>query len=213
MGGITKTLACSRIDVLEWYIEITNEMNLSLVNITLFPMAVDHGSLTVHTSVCNMWSLYIDRLKAEANKGKKKKWVNPLLARCLSIIHCLVTNYLNGGDNVEPPAYRPRKRPRKNPPSLLPKSVFIESSTNGSSKEIQFSTLSIEQVPEFERCRYKKGEVIVVNLQSVFHGAFPNVKIKTISKQVVDAHQRNIKLWEACGTHFCMGNQTDVVAR
>jgi hypothetical protein len=39
---------CSRIDVLEWYIEIANEMNLRLVNITLFPMAVDHGSLTVH---------------------------------------------------------------------------------------------------------------------------------------------------------------------
>jgi hypothetical protein len=54
--------------------------------------------------------------------------------------------------------------------------------------------------------------VIVVNLQSVFHGAFPNVKIKTISKQVVDAHQRNIKLWEAWGTRFCMGNQMDVVA-
>ncbi len=78
---------------------------------------------------------------------------------------------LNGADNVESPAYRPRKRPRKNPPSLLPKSVFIESSINGSSEEIQFSTLSIEQVPEFERCRYNEGEVIV-NLQSVFHGAF-----------------------------------------
>jgi hypothetical protein len=69
--------ACSRIDVLEWYIEIANAMNLSLVKITLFPMAIDNGSLTVCTSVCNMWSSYIDRLKAEANKGKKKKWVNP----------------------------------------------------------------------------------------------------------------------------------------
>jgi hypothetical protein len=92
---------CSRIDVLEWYIEIANEMNLSLVNITLFTMVVDHRSLTVHTSVCNMWSLYIDRLKAEANKGKKKKQVNPILVRCLSIIHHLITKYLNGGDNVE----------------------------------------------------------------------------------------------------------------
>jgi hypothetical protein len=154
----------SRIDVLEWYIEIANEMKLSLINITLFPMVVDHGSLTVHTSVCNMWSSYIDRLKAEANKGKKKKWVNPISVRCLSIIHHLVTNYLNGGDNVESHASRPRKRPRKNPPSLLPKSVFVESSINGSSKEIQSSTSSIEQVPEFERCRYNKGEVIV-NLQ------------------------------------------------
>ena len=104
---------CSRIDVLEWYIEIANEMNLSLQNITLFPMAVDHGSLTVHTSVCNMWYSYIDRLKAESNKGKKKKRVNPILARCLLIIHCLVTNYLNDGDNVGSHASRPRKRAQK----------------------------------------------------------------------------------------------------
>ncbi len=96
--------------MLEWYIEIANEMNLCLVNITLFPMVVDDGSLTVHTSVCNMWSSHIDRLKAEANKGKKKKWVNPILARCLSIIHYLVTNYLNGGDNVESHALWLRKR-------------------------------------------------------------------------------------------------------
>jgi hypothetical protein len=94
---------------------------------------------------------------------------------------------------------------------LLPKSVFIECSINGSSKELQSSTLSIKQVPEFERCRYNEGKVIV-NLQSVFDGAFPNVKIKTISKQVVNAHQRKIKLWEARGTHFCRGNQMDVVA-
>jgi hypothetical protein len=105
---------CSRIDVLEWYIEIANEMNLSLVNITLFPMVVDHGSLTVCTSVCNMWSSYIDRLKAEANNGKKKKWVNPISARCLSIIHHLITNYLNGDDNVESHASWQRKRARKN---------------------------------------------------------------------------------------------------
>jgi hypothetical protein len=37
---------CSRIDVPEWYIDIANEKNLSLQNITLFPMAVDHGSLS-----------------------------------------------------------------------------------------------------------------------------------------------------------------------
>jgi hypothetical protein len=85
---------CSRIDVLEWHIDIANKMNLSLQNITLFSMVVDHGSLTVCTSVCNMWYSYIDRLKAESNKGKKKKRVNPILARCLSIIHCLVTNDL-----------------------------------------------------------------------------------------------------------------------
>jgi hypothetical protein len=199
----------SRVDVLEWYIEIANEMNLRLVNITQFPMVVDHRSFTVHTSVCNMWSLYIDRLKAEANKGKKKQ-VNPILANCLSIIHCLVSNYLNGCDNVESHASRSRRRARINPASLVPNSVFIESSINGSSEEIQSSTSSVKQVPEFKKCRYNKGELIV-NLQSVFDGAFSNMKIKTISKQVVDVHQRKIKLWEAWGTHFCRGNQMDVV--
>jgi hypothetical protein len=52
---------CSRIDVLEWYIDITNEMNLSLQNIALFPMAVDHRLLTVHTRISNVWYSYIDR--------------------------------------------------------------------------------------------------------------------------------------------------------
>ena len=125
---------CSRVDVLEWYIEIGKDQS-------------QFGSLTAHTSVCNMWSLYIDRLKAEANKGKKKKWVNPILARCSSIINCLMTLYLNGGDNVGSHVSWPRKRARKNPLWLLPKSVFIESSINGSSEKMQSSTLSIEQVP------------------------------------------------------------------
>jgi hypothetical protein len=94
--------------VLEWYIEIANENNLSLVDITLFPMAVDHGSFTVNTSVCNMWSSYIDRLKVEANKGKRKH-VNPILVRCMQIINHLMRNYLKGGDNVESHASWPRK--------------------------------------------------------------------------------------------------------
>jgi hypothetical protein len=154
----------SRVNVLEWYIEIANETNLNLVvDIILFSMVVDHGSFTVHTSVCNMRSSYIDRLKAEANKGKKK-WVNPISARCLSIIHHLVSNYLNGGDNVESHNSWPRKRARINPVSLVPKSVFIQSSINGSSEEIHPSTSSVQQVPDFKKCMYKKGEVRV-NLQ------------------------------------------------
>jgi hypothetical protein len=65
----------SKVDVLDWYIEITDEKNLSLVNIIKFPMVVDHRSFTVHTSMCNMWSPYIDKLKAEVNKGKKNRWI------------------------------------------------------------------------------------------------------------------------------------------
>jgi hypothetical protein len=95
---------------------------------------------------------------------------------------------------------------------LLPKSVFIELSINGSSEEIQSSTLLVKQVPEFERCRYNENGEVIVNLQSVFDGAFANVKIKTISKQVVNAQQRKIKLWEARGMRFCRGYQMDIVA-
>jgi hypothetical protein len=86
-------------------------------------------------------------------------------------------------------------------------------SINGSSEEMQSSTSSIKQVPEFERCRYNKnGAEVIVNLQSIFDGAFANVKIKTISKQVVKVHQRKIRLWEARGTHFFRGYQMDIVA-
>ncbi len=41
-------------------------------------------------------------------------------------INHLVSNYLNGGDNVESPTLsRLRKRTRINPASLVPKSIFI----------------------------------------------------------------------------------------
>jgi hypothetical protein len=119
-------------------------------------------------------------LKAEANKGMKK-WVNPILARCISIIHHLVSNYLNGGINVEYHALQPRKRERINPASLVPKSVSIESSINDSSEEIHSSTSSVQQVPEFGKHKYKDC-VVIVKLQLVFDGAFPYMKIKTITK-------------------------------
>jgi hypothetical protein len=85
---------------------------------------------------------------------------------------------LNGGEQVDSHASWPRKRARINPETWVPKSVFIESSINGSSDKIQSSTSSVKQVlPEFEKCRYNEGEVIV-NLQSVLDGAFPNIKMK-----------------------------------
>ena len=188
----------SRVEVLKWYIDIANEKNLSLVDITLFPMVVDHGSFTVCTSVCNMWSSYIDRLKVEANKGRSK-CVNPTMVRCMQIINHLVRNYLNSGDNVECYDSWPRKRVRMNNASLVPKTVFIESSINSSSEEIPSFTSSVLQVPEFgeHKC---KDSVVIVKLWSVFDGAFLDVKIKTKSAQVVDGHQRMMKVWEAWGT-------------
>jgi hypothetical protein len=55
--------------VLEFVANIANKHNLSLVELTVFPMAVDHQSLTVRTSVCNMWSMYLDKV------GKFQDWV------------------------------------------------------------------------------------------------------------------------------------------
>jgi hypothetical protein len=63
--------------------------------------------------------------------------------------------------------------------------IGISFPTNGSSEEMQSSTSSIKQVPEFERCRYNKNGEVIVNLQSVFDGAFANVKMKTIRASTV----------------------------
>jgi hypothetical protein len=87
-------------------------------------------------------------------------------------------HFLNDGENVGSHASRPRKRARKDPPSLLPKSVFIESSINGSSEEMQSSTSSVKQLPEFERCTYNENGEVIVNLESVFDGTFANMKIQ-----------------------------------
>jgi hypothetical protein len=95
--------------------------------------------------------------------------------------------------------------------SLVPKSVFIESSINSSSEEIPSSTSSVLHEPEFEERKCKDG-VVIVELWSVFHGAFLDVKIKTKNTQVVDGHQRMMKVWGAWGTQFCNGNSTDLVS-
>jgi hypothetical protein len=67
-----------------------------------------------------------------------------------------------------------------NKASLVPKLVFIESSINSSSEEIPSSTSSDLQVPEFGELKCKDG-VMIVQLWSVFHGAFLDGKIKTKS--------------------------------
>jgi hypothetical protein len=93
----------------------------------------------------------------------------------------------------------------KNPPSLLPKSVFIESSINGSSEEMQSYTSSIKQLPEFNKCTYNENGEVIVKLQSVFDGPFTNVQIETISKQAVDAHQKRLISGKQ-GVHISAGD-------
>jgi hypothetical protein len=53
---------CSRVDVLEWYIEIGKDQS-------------QFGSLTAHTSVCNMWSKLTDwRLKLTRAR-RRNGWI------------------------------------------------------------------------------------------------------------------------------------------
>jgi hypothetical protein len=63
--------------------------------------------------------------------------------------------------DLMPPSQERRAR------KLLPKSVFIESSINGSREEMQSSTSSVKQVPEFERCRYNENGEVIVHKSSV----------------------------------------------
>ena len=73
--------------VLEFVAKHAHKNQLGLVDITIFPKAVDHGSFTVRTSVCNTWSSLVDKVKKEANQ--------PLSKRCLTIMQRLVSEYLN----------------------------------------------------------------------------------------------------------------------
>jgi hypothetical protein len=71
--------------VLEFVAEIANKHNLSLVDLTIFPMLVNHKSLTVRTSVCNMWSTYLDKVN--------QKESDPISHGCLQIFNCIISEY------------------------------------------------------------------------------------------------------------------------
>lgn len=88
--------------VLEFVADIANKHNLSLVELTVFPLAVNHESLTVRTSVCNMWSTYLDKV------NQKESY--PLSQECLQIYNGLISEYLNGVGELESYAIHPTKR-------------------------------------------------------------------------------------------------------
>jgi hypothetical protein len=71
--------------VLEFVAEIANKRNLSLVDLTIFPMLVNHKSLTVRTSVCNMWSTYLDKVN--------QKESDPISHGCLQICNRIISEY------------------------------------------------------------------------------------------------------------------------
>ena len=117
--------------VLEFVAEIANTHNLSLIDLTVFPMLVNHKSLTVRTSVCHLWSMYLDKVN--------QKESNSLLHGCLQIFNHIISDYLNGVNRLESHAPRPSKKARLGKGSLVPKSVFIES----------FIDSSIDDMPSF----------------------------------------------------------------
>jgi hypothetical protein len=161
--------------VLEFVADIANKHNLSLVELTVFPMAVDHKSLTVRTSVCNMWSTYLNKV------NQKESY--PISQECLQIFNCLISEYLNDVGELESYAICPTKKARVGKGSLVPKSVFIESSIHSSIDDTASINASIKELPEFGQRTLKNGEILI-NLKSIFDTAFPNVKIRPISRVI-----------------------------
>jgi hypothetical protein len=127
--------------VLEFVADLANKHNLSLVELTVFPMVVVHKSLTVRTSVCNMWSTYLNKV------NQKESY--PVSQECLQIFNCLISQYLNAVNELESYAVCPTKKARVGKGSLVPKSVFIELSIHNSMDDMASSNASITELPEF----------------------------------------------------------------
>lgn len=189
--------------VLEFVAEIANKHNLSLVELTVFPMTVNHKSLTVRTSVCNMWSSYLDRV------NQKESY--PISKECLQIFNRLISEYLNGTGELESFAARPAKKARVlGVGALVPKSVFIESSIGSSIDDTaSLNTPAIKEITEFGKRTLIKGEVSI-NLKAIFDTAFPNVKIKPIDRVLRGVDCKPIKIWQATGTRVKGGERMNL---
>ena len=188
--------------VLEFVAEIANKHNLSLVDLTVFPMSVNHKSLTVRTSVCNMWSTYLDKVN--------QKESNPISQGSLRMYNRIISEYFNGVDALESHALCPSKKARLGKGSLVPESVFIESSIdssidNTSSFNDSFND-SIKELTEFGQRTLKSGQVLI-DLRSVFDTTFPNVKIKAIDRVILGRNKKQIKVWQATAIRVNRGEQ------
>ena len=195
----------SKRTVMEFVARIAQEKNLSLVDLTVFPMSLDHSSLTDRSTVSHAWSLYLDKLKDDKEE--------PISPTCLKFCYGLLGEYTNNGASDVVPdtdCFHTSKRRRIDTPSLVPKSVFIESSINNSSDHIpSFNDSSVEAAEFGERVHGSDGEV-TADLKSVFEGAFPNVKIKTVSRTVIGHKKRHIKFWQASATRIHKGEKIDM---
>jgi hypothetical protein len=113
---------------------------------------------------------------------------------------------LNGVGELESYGVHPTKKARVGKGSLVPKSVFIESSIHSSMDDMASSNASITELPEFGQRTLKNG-YILINLKSIFDTAFPNVKIRPISRVICGGNKKQIKVWQATGTRVNRGEK------
>jgi hypothetical protein len=89
---------------------------------------------------------------------------------------------------------------------LVPKSVFIESSIHSSINDTASFNASIKELPEFGQRTLKNGDILI-DLKSIFDTAFPNVKIRPISRVIHGGNKKPIKVWQATGTRVNRGEK------
>jgi hypothetical protein len=113
---------------------------------------------------------------------------------------------LNGVGELESYAVCPTKKARVGKGSLVPKSVFIESSIDSSIDDMASFNASIKELPEFGQRTLKNGDILI-DLKSIFDTAFPNVKIRPISRVIHGGNKKPIKIWQATGTRVNRGEK------
>jgi hypothetical protein len=65
---------------------------------------------------------------------------------------------------------------------------------------------SIKELLEFGQHTLKNGDILI-NLKSIFNTAFPNVKIRPISRVIHGGNKKPIKIWQATGTRVNRGEK------
>jgi hypothetical protein len=112
---------------------------------------------------------------------------------------------LNGVSELESYAVHPTKKARVGKGSLVPKSVIIESSIDSSIDDTASFNASIKEFPEFGQRTLKNGDILI-DIKSIFDTAFPNVKIRPISR-VIRVGNKKYKIWQATGTRVNRGEK------
>jgi hypothetical protein len=97
---------------------------------------------------------------------------------------------LNGVGELESYAVHPTKKARVCKGSLVPKSVIIESSIDSSIDDTASFNASIKELPEFGQRTLKNGDILII-IKSIFDTAFPNVKIRPISRVIRVGNKKN----------------------